>query len=211
MAINLPGTFRVYPNGTKPKSYAPHGQHPQTPYQPIDRPHHNIEPFQPPARAPRHQIQQQKSTDVDPFGNYYFVLELNGVEVAHFMECSGLKSSNALFEFQEGGLNSMTHRRPGANKWENLVLKYGSSPNMDLLKWRDSYLMGNFSQRVGSGKISTGKISLKDNHGKVVRSYEFSGAWPVSWEGPALSAGGSALAIETLEIAHDGLKVVDPS
>ena len=48
---------------------------------------------------------------------------------------------------------------------------------------------------------------MKNNAGSVVRRWHFKNAWPVSWEGPSLSASGSELSIETLEIAHDGLTV----
>jgi phage tail-like protein len=182
------------------------------PFQPPERaPRHQIEPFQRPARAARHNIEQREVEDRDPYGNYYFELELNGQTVAHFMECSGLKNASEVFEINEGGLNSGTHKRPGQSKWENISLKYGTSDNMDLLRWRDSYLMGNYKSRAGSSgsKQSTGCIKVKNNAGEVVRVFEFTGAWPVSWEGPALNAGGSELAIETLEIAHDGLTVKD--
>ena len=144
---------------------------------------------------------------LDPYGNYYFALEIKDdgapVEVAHFMECSGLKSSAEVFEIVEGGLNGRTHKRTGQSKWENLVLRYATTASNYMLRWRDQFLQDQFSQRT---KYS-GAISLKNNHGDVVRRWEFTNAWPVSWEGPSLAAGGSELAIETLEIAHDGLKV----
>ena len=44
-----------------------------------------------------------------------------------------------------------------------------------------------------------------DNDFEVIRVYEFVNAWPVSWEGPSLNSNGSEIAIETLELAHDGL------
>ena len=53
----------------------------------------------------------------------------------------------------------------------------------------------------------SGSVALMNNHGDVLRRWHFTNAWPVSWEGPSLAAGGSELAIETLEIAHDGLTV----
>ncbi len=145
--------------------------------------------------------------DPNPYGNYYFVLELKDegdpVEVAHFMECSGLKSTAEVFEIQEGGLNGRTHKRAGQSKWENLVFRYATSASSYMLRWRDSFLQDSFDLRL---KYS-GAISLKNNHGDVVKRWEFTNAWPVSWEGPSLAAGGSELAIESLEIAHDGLKV----
>ena len=71
------------------------------------------------------------------------------------------------------------------------------------MKWRDEFLRDNFSSRAGKA----GAIVLYDNNHNVVRRYTFNSAWPVSWEGPSLNAGSSELAVETLEIAHEGLTV----
>lgn len=153
--------------------------------------------------------------DLDPWGNYRFALflHLDGgelTEVGHFMECSGLKNSAEVFEIKEGGLNGRTHKRPGQGKWENIVLRYGASGDQKLAGWRDRYILDSFTTGERTDpKKSTGAIVLMDNSGKPLRRYEFKNAWPVSWEGPSLNSGGSDLAVETLEIAHEGLKVVE--
>ena len=143
------------------------------------------------------------SEDTDPYGNYYFALEINGTEVAHFMECSGLKTTAEVFEIEEGGLNGRSHKRPGRSKWDNIVLRYASSTSTFLLEWRDRYLQDKFAER----KSTTGVIKLMNNAGEVLRRYEFVNAWPVSWEGPSLSSGSSELAVESLEITHEGLTI----
>ena len=144
---------------------------------------------------------------LNPYGNYYFALEIKDdsgtTEVAHFVECSGLKSSTQVFEFEEGGLNGRTHKRVGQSRWENITLRYATNASTQLLEWRDKYLQDQFEERM---KFS-GSIALMNNHGDVVRRWHFSNAWPVSWEGPSLAAGGSELAVEALEIAHDGLTI----
>ena len=61
----------------------------------------------------------------DPEGNYIFALEIDGIEVAQFLECSGLKTSTEVFEIQEGGMNHRVHKLPGQSRWENLQLRYG--------------------------------------------------------------------------------------
>ena len=148
------------------------------------------------------------SDDLDPYGNYYFALELgdtNGsTEVAHFLECSGLKSACSVFEIEEGGVNSKTHKRVERSKWENLVCRYATSTSTVMLEWRDLFLQDKFTE---SDNYKSGAITLKNNAGEIVRRYSFTKAWPVSWEGPSLSSDGSALSIETLELAHDGLTI----
>jgi phage tail-like protein len=153
--------------------------------------------------------------DLDPWGNYRFslYLHLRGgelTEVAHFMECTGLKSSAEVFEIREGGLNGRSHKRPGQSRWENITLRYGTSADNQLAAWRDRYLLDTFtSGERKSPRSSSGAIVMMDNSGRPLRRYEFKNAWPVAWEGPSLNAGGSELAVESLEIAHAGLKVVE--
>ena len=84
---------------------------------------------------------------LDPYGNYHFQLEIDGVYVATFMECSGLKSTTEVFEIEEGGMNGRTYKRPGRAKWENIVLRYASSASLHLLQWRDGFLQDNFGDR----------------------------------------------------------------
>ncbi|MEQ1565263.1 MAG: phage tail protein [Myxococcota bacterium] len=142
----------------------------------------------------------------DAFGGHYFALELGGTQVAHFLECSGLKSTATVFEIEEGGLNGVTHKRPGQSRWENITLRYATNATQPLLEWRDKFIRDQFSTRADP-KASSGAIVLYDNAGTVMRRYEFTSAWPVSWEGPSLNAGSSELAVESLEIAHEGLVV----
>ncbi|HHO52809.1 MAG TPA: phage tail protein [Deltaproteobacteria bacterium] len=144
-----------------------------------------------------------EASNRDPFGNYYFALEINKTQVAHFQEFSGLKTSSQVFEIEEGGMNGMTHKRPGQSRYENIVLKYATNATQTLLEWRDKYLRDNFTAQ----KEDSGAVIVYDNSGTEVRRYSFTRAWPVSWEGPALSAGSSEIAVETVEIAFDGLYV----
>jgi phage tail-like protein len=139
----------------------------------------------------------------DPWGNHYFSLELGGIEVAHFLECSGMKCTAEVFEIEEGGFNGQVHRMAGRSKWENIVLKSATSCSTLLLEWRDEYLQDKFSSRP----TTNGSIVLRDNAGTELRRFNFVRAFPVSWEGPQLNSGGSALAIETLEIGHEGIYI----
>ena len=143
----------------------------------------------------------------DPYGGFYFALQIGNDEVAHFLECSGLKSSATVFEIEEGGVNGYTHKRPGQSKWENIVFKYATNASTQLLEWRDKYVQDDFSSREGT----SGAIVMYDNDGVELRRYSFQRAWPVSWDGPSLNAGNSELAVETLEIAHEGLTVESPN
>lgn len=137
----------------------------------------------------------------DPFGNYYFALEIDNTEIAHFMECSAIKVQTEVYEIQEGGLNGTTHKKPKGYKWDNITLRYALSNSTFMIEWINSFIQDDYSEK------KNGSVSLKNNHGDVIRSWHFKEAWPVSWEGPQLSAQGSEIAIEGLEIAFKSLEI----
>ena len=139
----------------------------------------------------------------DPEGNFVLALEVDGVEIAHFMECSGIKTSTTVFELEEGGMNHRVHKLPGQSRWENIVLRYGVSGDTTLMEWRDEVLQDEF----GEGCRRNGSIVVKNNQMEEVRRYNFLDAWPVAWEGPSLSSGGAEVAVEMVEIAHHGISV----
>jgi hypothetical protein len=81
----------------------------------------------------------------DPVGSYVFALEIQGVELAHFQECSGLKSSTEVFEIREGGVNHAVHKLPGQSRWENLILRTGISSDSSLLALREMIINHEYS------------------------------------------------------------------
>jgi phage tail-like protein len=98
-------------------------------------------------------------------------------------------------------MNSRVHKLPGQSKWENITLRTATTASNELFAWRDQFLKDAFEER----KKYSGFIKIMDNDFEVIRVYEFLNAWPVSWEGPSLNSNGSEIAIESLELAHDGL------
>jgi phage tail-like protein len=141
------------------------------------------------------------TTLADPEGNMIFALEIANIEVANFLECSGLKSSTEVFEIQEGGLNEYVHKLPGQTRWENIVLRHGVTNDITLQKWREEVTQDKFAAR------RDGAVIIKRLDGREVRRYTFKRAWPVAWEGPAFNSNGADLAVEMLEIAHHGIEV----
>lgn len=137
----------------------------------------------------------------DPEGNFIFALEIEGIEVAQFKECSGLKSVTEVFELVEGGQNHRVHKLPGQSRWDNIRLRYGTTHDLTLLAWRNEILQDQFGNR------RNGSVVMKTLAMEEVRRFEFVQAWPVSWEGPSFVADAAELAIETLELAHHGVHI----
>lgn len=136
---------------------------------------------------------------MDPLLNFNFIVEFDGITQAGFAECSGFGATTEPVEVNEGGLNTASHKFPGRTKQNNLTLKWGMTNSIELYEWyRDAV----------NGKIRrmTGSIIMLDTEGREKARWNFYDAWPTKWDGPSLNAKGNEVAIETLEIAHEGLE-----
>ena len=137
----------------------------------------------------------------DPFGRFNFLLEIEGITQAGFSEVSGLTNETEVIEYREGGDKVNTARKlPGLTKYGNLVLKRGVTTDNSLWNWRKTVIDGAVERRSGS-------IILLDESRKEILRWNFYNGWPCKWEGPALKAKSNEVAIETLEIAHEGLEL----
>src|SRR5688572_27367794 len=73
----------------------------------------------------------------NPYSNFNFVVEFDGVEVAAFSEVSGLDSENTPIEYREGNEATNALRKiPGVEKYSNVVLKRGITGSLALWEWR---------------------------------------------------------------------------
>jgi phage tail-like protein len=138
--------------------------------------------------------------DLDKLGESHFILEVPGLAIGAFAECTGMTIEREVLEYAEGGLNTFIHKLPGHTKYPNLVLKRGITDQDALQKWFWD------SQTVAQLKDIT--VKLVAPTGEVRRTWSFAQAFPVKWTGPKLSAGSDAAATEELEVAHQGLTVI---
>lgn len=136
----------------------------------------------------------------DPYNSFNFDVEIEGISRAHFQEASGLDSSIDVVEHREGGDNITTRKLPGMVKFSNIVLKWGMADDTDLYKWHRQWANGD-----KAAKRVSGSIVLYDRQRTEQRRWNFKNAWPAKWTGPAFNAESSELAIETLELAHEGI------
>jgi phage tail-like protein len=135
----------------------------------------------------------------DPLGQFNFLIEIDGVVKGGFSEASGLTTDTNVVEYREGQEQSLTTRKlPGLMKYNNIVLKRGWTRDRSLWEWRRKVIEGK-TQRA------SGAIVLLDEARNEALRWNFTEGWPTKWDGPALNAKTSEVAIETLEIAHEGL------
>ena len=134
----------------------------------------------------------------DPYKAFNFLVEIDGVAVAAFSEVSGLESETDVIEYRTGGEINTVRKLPGLTKHPNLVLRRGVTQDAELWNWRRSVVDGNVERRNGS-------IVLLDDDRTPILRWNFSQGWISKWTGPNLNAKGNEVAIETIEIAHEGL------
>ncbi len=147
----------------------------------------------------------------DPLTTFCFRLILNIPDQeqaeAYFQSVSGLKIESEVVSFKEGGLNHSTRQLVGPTKWPNIVLRRGfTGGNFHLLKWRLKWLRQAGEDDNEFLKRASGRVVQLDSRFQEKCSWRFVGGWPCVWEGPEYDATKSELAIETLEIAHEGLE-----
>ncbi|TCP59001.1 phage tail-like protein [Tumebacillus sp. BK434] len=132
---------------------------------------------------------------------FRFKVELDGIQVAGFSEVSGLQAEIEYEEYQEGGVNIFVHRFPKHTKYPALVLKRGVSNGDELWKWFLDTRDGKISKKSGA-------VIMYDKKDHELCRWTFVNAYPVKWGGPELNANQSSLAIETIELVHQGIKFI---
>jgi phage tail-like protein len=139
----------------------------------------------------------------DPYKNFNFVVEIDGISIAAFCEVSGLVSETEVIEYRNGSDKTSTVRKlPGLTRYANIVLKRGVTQDNQLWLWRKAIEQGTPDRR-------SGVIVLLDDERNPVRRWRFSEGWITKFDGPDLNAKGNDVAIETIEIAHEGLTIDD--
>lgn len=136
----------------------------------------------------------------DPFRGARYAVELGSIKQAGFSEATIPDSTQDPIEYREGNEPNTVRKIPGLTKYGNITLKWGITTSTDIYEWR---------KKVEDGKIKDARqniaISLQDDEGNEAARWEFSNAWPTKYDAPDLNATGSDIAIETLEICHEGM------
>lgn len=137
----------------------------------------------------------------DPYANYNFVVELDGQIVAGFKEVSGLDSKIEVIDYREGGEKFFPVRKlPGKVSFSNIVLKTGVTDDTQLYDWHQDWVKGS-----DSAKRKNIRIALQDRAGNEKRSWKIREAWPANYTGPTFNAEAHEVAIQTVELAHEGI------
>ena len=140
---------------------------------------------------------------IDPYKNFRFLVEIDGITQAGFSEVLIPDSTQDVIEYREGNEYLTVRKLSGVTKYGNVILKWGITDSLELYNWR---------KLVEDGKSKEYRrnmaVILIDEEGNPKSRWEFSEAWPIKYKAPNLNALGKEIAIESMEIAHEGMRRV---
>ncbi len=133
-----------------------------------------------------------------PYGKFRYKVEIDGITAGGFSEVTGFDASIDVMEYREGDMVQTPMKIPGLKKYGNITLKKGLADSMALYEWLDKGVTGEVERK-------TITITLLDATESPVASWRVINAWPVKYTGPDFNATSSEVAVETLEVAHEGM------
>lgn len=136
-----------------------------------------------------------------PLPVFHFTVEWGGKRVG-FSEVSGLTQENQAIEYRDGSFPEYSSiKMPGLRKFTNITLKRGIvKADNDFFKWLSTVKLNTVERRDLV-------ISLLNEQHEPVMVWKVQNAFPVKVEGPGLKATGNEVAIESIEVAHEGLEL----
>ena len=139
----------------------------------------------------------------DPLKSFSFLVEIDGVASAGFTSVSGLAAEAEVIEYREGADKLTSSRKlPGRVEYPNVTLRRGLTTSRDLWDWWQTVRDGTLQRR-------TVVIILLDDAGQPVLRWRLREAWIARIEFSELDASKNEVAIETIELAHEGLELDD--
>jgi len=144
-----------------------------------------------------------QSTSVWPLPKFHFQVKWDS-EVMSFQEVSGLDMEAQTIEYRNGDSKEFsTIKMPGIKKFGNVTMKKGvfKSDNK-FWDWFNEIKMNTITRKPVT-------ISLLDEEGNATMVWTLANAWPTKITGTDLKSDGNEVAIETIEIAHEGLTIAN--
>jgi phage tail-like protein len=135
-------------------------------------------------------------------GAFKFFVEIDGAGVqGFFKECNLAGWETEVIEYREGGDNKSVRKLIGVTRYPNIVLKQGVLFNSFFWDWAHEVA----TAKVTKNTRHSGAVVLCSDDGSEAMRFTFERAWLCRWEGPTLKADQNEIAVEMLEIAHEGI------
>lgn len=139
-----------------------------------------------------------------PVSAFHYQIE-SGMTRIGFTEVTGLNIELQTIDYREGSsLDYQVSKMPGIPQYSNITLKRGvfRSDN-EFFQWLNTVKMNNIERRDIT-------ISLLNEEHEPVMVWKVREAWPCKVEGPSLNSTGNEVAVESIELCHEGLIIETP-
>lgn len=144
-----------------------------------------------------------KQDNVWPLPKFYFQVKIGDKEIP-FQEVSGLDIEAQIIEYRHGNSKEFsTIKMPGIKKTGNVTLKKG-------IFVKDNGFWDWFNKiKMNTIERQTIVINLLDEAGKPTMIWTLTNAWPTKITGTDMKSDGNEIAVETIEVAHEGLTIAN--
>lgn len=145
-----------------------------------------------------------KQDTVWPLPKFYFTLETDDLKDGTFQEISGLDVEAQIIEYRHGNSPDFsTIKMPGIKKYGNVTLKKG------VFKGDNKFWIWFNKIKLNTIERKPVTIKLLDEGGNPTMVWTLKNAWPTKITGTDMKSDGNEVAVETLEIAHEGLTIAN--
>ena len=138
---------------------------------------------------------------IDPFMNFRFRVEIDGIQQAGFSDATGFESTIQAVDYREGIDPKYARKLSGLTSFTPLTLKWGATASLDIYDWFKAGIDGAAARK----NIS---IIAVNEAGDDEARWNITNAWPTKYTPPVFSAKGNEIAIETLEITFERIDKV---
>lgn len=146
-----------------------------------------------------------------PIPKFHFRVEWGDDFRIGFTEVSGLDFETEVIEYREGNSKKYSKtKQPGLTKFSNITLKRGSfEGDYDFYKeWRKTYYFQE-GNKTGSKYRKSVTINLLNENHEPIMTWKLQNAWPSKIQSTDLKADANEVAIETMELVHEGLEIMN--
>lgn len=136
-----------------------------------------------------------------PVSVFHFQVEWGGTRIG-FTEVSGLTVELQSIDYREGNASEyQVTKMPGIPQYSNITLKRGIfRGDNEFFQWLNTVSMNQIDRRDLT-------ISLLNEEHEPVTVWKVKEAWPCKVDGPSLNSTGNEVAVETIELCHEGLTI----
>lgn len=144
-----------------------------------------------------------QSTSIWPLPKFHFQVEWDSEQVS-FQEVSGLDIESQIIEYRHGDSPQFsTIKMPGIQKSGNVTMKKGVFKS-------DNKFWDWFNEiKMNTIKRKTVTIKLLDEAGSPTMTWTLANAWPTKITGTDMKSDGNEVAVESIEIAHEGITIAN--